>query len=232
MPHRGRVRQPSIARLGRALPASLRPRPARLPLGPRARVAAVLGLAVGLALLWWAGPRPLPVVAYDPARPLTVDTDLRSRSGLTAATIDAYLASRTELPPLGDAFLAAERDYGVNARYLVAHAVLESGRGTSYIARTFHNLFGWNAVDADPVGAASRFADDASGIDFVARQISELYLTPGGRWWGGAPTLRAMNQRYASDPGWSAKIARLANELPVVAGGVPVRAGVVGAARG
>lgn len=177
----------------------------------------MVGVAVTVVGLWAAAPRPLPVVPYDPSGPFTVDTDLHSQSGLSAAGIDTYLAARSTLPPLGAAFVAAERTYGVNARYLVAHALLESGRGTSYIARTFHNLFGWNAVDADPVATATRFADDASSIDFVARQVSELYLTPGGRWWGGAPTLRAMNRRYASDPGWGAKIAGLADELRAAA---------------
>ncbi len=198
----------------RSLLRRLGPRASRLPRGLLARLALSGGVALaGLGLLL-AAPHPLPVVPYDPAGAFTVDTDLRSESGMGAALIDRYLAARTSLPPLGAAFVAAERAYGVNARYLVAHALLESGRGTSRIARTFHNLFGWNAVDADPVGQASRFADDAAGIDFVACQVSQLYLTPGGRWWGGAPTLRAMNRRYASDPAWAAKVAALANELP------------------
>lgn len=150
---------------------------------------------------------------YDPKATFTVDTDLRSESGLTAAEIDAYLASRTSLPALGGAFVAAERAYGVNARYLVAHAVHETGRGASELATTYHNLFGWNAVDADP-GAATRYPNDAACIDEVARAISGMYLTPGGRWWSGAPTLRAMNVRYASDPAWASKVAALANEIP------------------
>lgn len=181
----------------------------------RPQLAAILSVAVLSAALLGAVPRGpgFPVRPYDPAGVFTVDTDLRSASGLTAAEIDAYLASRTSLPALGAAFMAAERAYGVNARYLVAHAVHETGRGASVLAISYHNLFGWNAVDADP-GAATRYPSDAVCIDEVAKSISSLYLTPGGRWWGGAPTLRAMNVRYASDPGWASKVAALANEIP------------------
>jgi hypothetical protein len=143
---------------------------------------------------------------------LTVDTDLRQPSGASAWAIDAYLAAHTPLPKLGAAFKAAERKYHVNAVYLLAHAMHESGFGRSWLAQHRHNLFGWTAYDRDPSGSASGFATDAASIDYVAGQIASSYLAPGGRYYGGAPTLRGM-WRYASDPGWGAAIASIANSM-------------------
>src|SRR3954468_15320314 len=77
----------------------------------------------------------LPVNTYHASGRLGVNSDLLSRSGLSAWAIDRWLAAHTPLPKLGAAFMKAERRYGVNARYLLAHAMLESGFGTSDIAR-------------------------------------------------------------------------------------------------
>ena len=143
---------------------------------------------------------------------LSLDTNLRSPSHISAWSIDEYLATHTYLPPLGHAFKAAETTYDVNALYLLAHAMHETGFGSSFISQRFHNLFGWNAADANPVGLATRFRSYAESIDFVAAQISTMYLSDGGRWWGGATTLRAMHG-YASDPHWAESIVGIANSL-------------------
>src|SRR5262245_54010960 len=66
---------------------------------------------------------------YRIGGPIRLDTNLLSRSGASAWAIDAYLAANTSLPPLGTAFMAAERKYGVNARFLLAAALHESGWG-------------------------------------------------------------------------------------------------------
>ena len=96
--------------------------------------------------------------------------------------------------------MAAEEKHGVNARFLLAAAMHESGWGTSSISRIKKNLFGYNAYDRDPGRYASAFRGYASGIDAVAKFMKRAYLTPGGRWWSGRPTLRAM-QRYWSSSG-------------------------------
>ncbi len=131
---------------------------------------------------------------------------------MSAWSIDQYLATYTTLPPLGHAFKQAEAKYGVNALYLLAHAMHETGFGTSFIARAYHNLFGWSAYDRDPTGLATRFRTYAQSIDYVAEQIAEVYLSPTGKHYGGAPTLRGMH-RYASDPKWAMLIARIANGI-------------------
>jgi hypothetical protein len=150
---------------------------------------------------------------YHPGGRITLDTRLLSKSGLSAWAIDEYLKSATSLPPLGSAFLDAERTYGVNARFLLAAALHESAWGTSYIARTRHNLFGYNAYDHCPSRCASPFDSYAASIDGVAAFMKETYLVPSGRWWGGAPTLRAMQKRWSSSGRWGENVSRVANSL-------------------
>ncbi len=168
-----------------------------------------------------ASPHPVPVTKteprrvadYHPNRPITGDTDLLSRSGYAAWMIDELLSSTTPLPNLGAAFIEAERDTGINARYLVAHAILETGWGTSWIAQAKHNLFGYGAFDRDPARFAIRYPTYAAGIAAVSDEIRTAYLSPDGRWWRGYPTLRGVNRFYASDPLWADKIVVLANSI-------------------
>ena len=150
---------------------------------------------------------------YRVGHPITLDTNLLSTSGASAWAINDYLASTTSLPPLGKAFIAAETRYGVNARFLVAAAMHESAWGTSYIARRKHNLFGYNAFDRDPSRYASAYATYAANIDATARFIKDFYLTPGGRWWGGAPTLRSMQRFWSSSHQWGIGVSRIASSI-------------------
>jgi hypothetical protein len=156
---------------------------------------------------------PRRVVEYRPNRPITHDTDLLSESGYAAWMIDELLRATTPLPHLGAAFTRAERDTGINARYLVAHAILETGWGTSWIAQVKHNLFGYGAFDRDPLRYATRYSSFAAGIAAVSNQIRAAYLSPDGRWWRGFPTLRGVNRFYASDVLWADKVAVLANAI-------------------
>ena len=110
--------------------------------------------------------------------------------------------------------MQAEKTYGVSARYLVAHSIEESGWGTSPIAQSDNNLFGYGADDSDPAGDASRFSSFAACILYVAQQVQQKYLTPGGEYYHG-PTLRGMNVDYASDPLWASKIAAIARTIPL-----------------
>jgi hypothetical protein len=144
---------------------------------------------------------------------ISLDTNLLSTSGASAWAINEYLASTTSLPPLGKAFIAAEGKYGVNARFLVAAAMHESAWGTSYIARAKHNLFGYNAFDRDPARYASVYGTYAANINATARFIKDFYLTPGGRWWGGAATLRSMQRFWSSSHSWGVNVSHLAGSI-------------------
>ena len=91
--------------------------------------------------------------------------------------------------------------------------MLESGWGTSAIARYKRNLFGYNAYDRDPWKHARRFSSHARGVAAVAEILRDSYLTPGGTRWYGFTTLRGINRYYASDIHWADKIAVLANVI-------------------
>ena len=150
---------------------------------------------------------------YHAGRPITLDTNLLSKSGVSAWAIDEYLKATTPLPRLGAAFVDAEKKYGINARFLLAAAMHESRWGRSYIAQAKHNLFGYNAYDRDPVRFASAYATFAANIDDTARFIKDRYLTPGGRWWGGQPTLRSMQQFWSSSHSWGVNVSRIATSI-------------------
>ena len=150
---------------------------------------------------------------YHAGRPITLDTNLLSTSGVPAWAIDEYLKAATPLPRLGAAFVDAEKKYGINARFLLAAAMHESRWGRSYIAQAKHNLFGYNAYDRDPVRFASAYATFAANIDDTARFIKDRYLTPGGRWWGGQPTLRSMQQFWSSSHSWGVNVSRIATSI-------------------
>ena len=148
-----------------------------------------------------------------PGPMFTEDTDLTLPSGENAQTIDAFL-SGTALAGLGASYMQAEQQYHVSARYLVAHSIEESAWGTSAIARDKNNLFGYGADDRNPYGDAMSFPSFSACILFVAQVVSKVYLTPSGSYYHG-PTLRGMNVDYASDPNWAAKIAAIAQTIPL-----------------
>ena len=150
---------------------------------------------------------------YRVGGPITLDTNLRSVSGASAWAIDEYLQATTPLPRLGAAFLDAERKYGVNARFLLAAAMHETAWGTSDIARFKHNLFGYNAYDRSPFRSANAYATFAANIDATAKFIRDFYLTPHGRWWGGAPTLRSMQRFWSSSGNWGVNVSRIATSI-------------------
>ena len=182
---------------------------------PRLRVtlavlAAMLMVSVVVPSVDARVPRAKP---YHAGRPITLDTNLLSVSGVSAWAIDEYLKAATPLPRLGAAFVDAEKKYGINARFLLAAAMHESRWGRSYIAQAKHNLFGYNAYDRDPVRFASAYATFAANIDDTARFIKDRYLTPGGRWWGGQPTLRSMQQFWSSSHSWGVNVSRIATSI-------------------
>ncbi len=133
----------------------------------------------------------------------SVDDDLRTPSPLTSMDLDrAFKAIGADsMVGLGKAFKLAEAEYGVNAAFLAAVAVHESGKGTSRIAREKNNLFGWGAVDVDPFVRASTFDSLEDGIKTVAAWLRAKYFDHLD-----LTTLRAVGSRYATDPEWADKV--------------------------
>lgn len=107
----------------------------------------------------------------------------------------------------GAVFKEAEKRYGVNALYLMAHSALESAWGRSQIANDKNNFFGIAAYDTSPYDSAKKFDDVDKGILGAAKWIRENYIDYGRDHLGNKAT--GMNVRYASDPYWGEKIASI-----------------------
>lgn len=107
----------------------------------------------------------------------------------------------------GAIFKEAEKRYGINALYLMAHSALESAWGRSQIANDKNNFFGIAAYDTSPYDSAKKFDDVDKGILGAAKWIRENYIDRGRDHLGNKAT--GMNVRYASDPYWGEKIASI-----------------------
>ena len=115
-----------------------------------------------------------------------------------------------------EAFFNAEKKYNVNGLFIAAIGINESAWGTSNIAQTKKNLFGYGAYDRDPYNSSYTFETYEDGIDLVAKIMAKYYLNPAGtkiygdemasgKYYNG-PTIAAVNMRYASDTDWAKKV--------------------------
>ncbi|MCU5111507.1 S-layer homology domain-containing protein [Bacillus wiedmannii] len=143
------------------------------------------------------------------------DLNLTVASNITAQEIDSFIAEYHSDSPLighGQDFINAQNQYGVNAHYLAAHAILESGYGKSEIAYRKHNLFGLRAYDWGPFKYAKYLPTYGDSIAYNANYVRERYLEEDGMHYNG-PTLAGMNVKYASDKGWARKIAGIMERM-------------------
>ncbi|MFA5867602.1 MAG: glucosaminidase domain-containing protein [Actinomycetota bacterium] len=151
----------------------------------------------------------------------TVNSNLRHNPGVSAAQLDGYVRSvypSSPLVGLGSAWINAGARYNIDPVYLMAHAILESGWGFSWISDNKYNLYGWGAYDRDPGGMAWAYSSYDAGINDIAANISAMYLTQTGEYYTPfGPTLRGMNVHYATSKTWADSIAEIMNEF---AGGV------------
>ncbi|WP_349408655.1 S-layer homology domain-containing protein [Pseudalkalibacillus sp. SCS-8] len=157
---------------------------------------------------------------------------LYSETSYTAAELDKFIEdgftprngfNKSPLVGLGKNFKQAEAEYGINALYFLAHAIHESNWGTSQIAQSKYNLFGWKATDTNPGENATTFKSFEDGINRVAGEfIKPGYFNLKNWKYNGAflgNKSRGMNVRYASDPYWAEKIAGLMYRADKMLGG-------------
>ena len=134
---------------------------------------------------------------------------LRATSTYTEEKLNNFLRKSNANSPLiglGKHFISVAEKYKMNAGFLLSHAILDSGWGTSCIAQDKKNLFGFRAVDSDQYNGATAFKTWEEGIDFCAAYIDKQYLTPSGNLGDKA---QGMNVMYASDENWGQKLRRL-----------------------
>ena len=104
---------------------------------------------------------------------------------LSVASLNNLLKGCGVLENQGQAFSQAAKQYGLNEIYLISHALLETGRGQSQLAKganivngklstttaiKYHNVFGIGAYDSNPVFDGITYAKKA-GWDSVEKAI-------------------------------------------------------------
>jgi hypothetical protein len=98
---------------------------------------------------------------------------------------------------LGKAFNHFSKEYDFNVLNNHAHASLESGNGTSKIARDKNNLYGWTAYDSSAYESATTFKNYVDSIENWSRLFNKYYLEPDGQHFRGNSEY-AVNIVYAS----------------------------------
>ncbi len=152
---------------------------------------------------------------------VNIDIELNRTSGLS---LNDYKKIFTNLPNDKNkifednytTFYNVEKKYNINGIFLASIAIHESNWGTSEIAESKKNLFGYGSYDSTPYASSYEFKDYAEGIETVAKSLVKYYLNPSGTkiydnetavaWFYNGPTLRGVNTRYASDPDWYSKV--------------------------
>ena len=124
---------------------------------------------------------------------------------ITAEQIEAFLATKRGGASLfrgyGKAFIEAGKKSGLDPRYILAHACLETGYGTEGVFLTTNNCFGIAAYDESP-NSAKKFTSIKAGIIEGAKWIKQHYYDKGNK------TLAQMKAAgYATDAEWPIKIA-------------------------
>ena len=151
--------------------------------------------------------------------------NLTESSGVTVDVLNNFLKGKGILEGKGAAFIEAGKKHGINEIYLVSHAILETGNGTSELATgvvyngvKVYNMFGIGATDDNPINNGAKRAYEEGwttpekaiiggaafiGNDYIKKGQNTLYKM---RWnpEGMVENKKATDQ-YATDIGWAAK---------------------------
>lgn len=146
---------------------------------------------------------PLSYVAEDPVVDYNHDNvdkhfEVFSKSGLDAEQIEMLLTPYPDLHGLGSAIYNTEQEHGVNAYYTLGVLSLESGFGTSWLAKNKNNLFGMrNCTFQTP----ERSIDYFGRLMISYRDDRNLTMTPNG-----------INPTYCELDSWCWKVVSLMNK--------------------
>ncbi|WP_033827541.1 glucosaminidase domain-containing protein [Bacillus andreraoultii] len=157
--------------------------------------------------------------------------DLSKTSGITVNQLNNVLQGMGILSGQGQAFIDAGKLYGMNELYLISHALLETGKGTSplatgikYEGKTVYNMYGIGAFDNDPdhLGAKTAYSygwdSPYKAIVGGARFIANGYIDGNNKQqmiqntiykmrWNpeGMARYGSATHQYATDIGWAYK---------------------------
>lgn len=145
------------------------------------------------------------------------EKDIRKASNVTAEQLQFALKG-TALEECVGAYIASEKEVGINALFMVALTANESAWGLSKIAQDKNNLTGLRAYNKDPYTYSKAFETPSDSIKYTANHIANKYLVENGPYHNGYG-IKDINIRYAvNDDGsvnenWSKTIIRIINEL-------------------
>lgn len=145
--------------------------------------------------------------------------NLRKVSNISQAEMEAYLVKKkgatiktNNLYKNIPDFLEMQKKYGINAQFMLAHAIWETGWGGSKISQYKNNFFGYQAYDSCAMTCAMYFPTGQNGIQYYADAIYRKYLKVGAIYNNGASPA-GMNVKYATDKTWAQNIARLMEDM-------------------
>jgi beta-N-acetylglucosaminidase len=153
---------------------------------------------------------------------------LYTKTSYTAEQLNQYVKDNkpatlgtSVLETMGAKFKEVEKEYNINAMYMLAHAIHESQWGTSVYAKENFNLFGIDAYDGS--GKAGKFANYDECFDALVKRLTDPtsgYFTKDFKYQGAFLGNKdaGMNVFYAADPYWGQKIAGHMHRMDVALG--------------
>ena len=132
--------------------------------------------------------------------------NLTELSNLTQEQIHTILEG-TRLQCLSAYYYEYEKIYKVNALFIISLTSLESGYGTSKLARTHNNLAGYRGSKG-----WTYFNSWHNCLNEVYRLIGQEYLSPDGRFYNGLD-IKSINSKYCGNTyQWSLDINTIAHK--------------------
>ena len=139
--------------------------------------------------------------------------DMRKKSDLNEEKLSEYLKKFPNLLGIEKALINMQEEYEVNAILLLAIIRLESGNGRSRLALTKNNLGGLVSGRTKTAAVYRSFATKDECVEYMARLLSNHYLTDGGRFFKGY-TLGDIAKTYCtSSAKWTNLVSALIYEI-------------------
>jgi len=138
--------------------------------------------------------------------------DMRKKSKLDKDKLEEYMKKFPSLSGIEDTLLEMQDEYNVNAILIFAIVRLESGNGKSQIAKSKNNLGGIITYEKS-ARVYKSFDSRSDCVIYMAKLLSENYLTEGGRYYNGY-TLPDIAKKYSAAPDkWSDYVSELIYEI-------------------
>ncbi len=148
------------------------------------------------------------IVIKEDVKEVTYNPDnLREKSNLSKEQIYNMLEG-SNLQELADEYYEMEQKYNVNAIFLMALNMEESGHGSSSLAVNNNNLGGIKSR----YGGYASFDSWDSCLEYIASLIDEMYLTETGPYYNGT-SIYGVNVKYCIGGNWAENLNTIANEL-------------------